>query len=97
MEHLDTILHFGGPTLGISLVSVGLGMIRMDEFAIARVLFWIAVLFFAMPAFQWQFSTTEPWEFRVISGAVAGTVVYVIFPMLLEWSRKRERMAAERL
>jgi len=91
---MDTILHFGGPGLAVSLFALGVGIIRLEEFAKARALFWAAAILFAGPALAWQLTTLEPWPFRVISGAIAAIVVFVIFPRSLEWLKKREAAAS---
>jgi len=50
MGHLDTILHFAGPGLAVTLVSIGIGMARDKDFFVARVLFWIATVIYSVYA-----------------------------------------------
>ena len=65
------------------LIATGFAMVRFDEFVAARVLFWLAVVIFALQQFAWQLVTTTPWWFRLPAGALTGIAVFVVFPILV--------------
>ena len=93
MWNMDWLLHYGGPTVGLSLASIGLGMIRLEEFKIARRFFWTGAIVFSLPCFLWQLTTQDPFGLRLLSGAIASVSIFVVFPAALRWLRKRELMA----
>ncbi len=93
---MGTILRIVGPTGALSLVGIGLGMIRLEEFLIARIIFWISAAFFGTTDFIWQLTTRDEWWFRAISGTVTSIVLLTIFPILLRWLQKRKLMAGKR-
>jgi hypothetical protein len=78
----------------VALIGIGLGMIRLEEFRVARVLFWAAATLLSITDFAWQLVTDSPFWFRAFNGFVVSIAVFVIFPMLLRWLRQRETKAA---
>jgi hypothetical protein len=88
MERILTLWPIYAP--GIALVGIGLGMIRLEEFKVARALFWGAGIFLAVTDFVWQLVTDSPFVVRALNGSVAGIVIFLIFPILLRWLRNRE-------
>jgi hypothetical protein len=78
-----------------TLAGIGLSMARFDEFKISRVLFWIAAIFLCITDFVWQMVTDTPAFLRVFNGIVSAGIVFVVFPMLFEWLKKREERTAK--
>jgi hypothetical protein len=78
-----------------TLAGLGLSMARFDEFKISRALFWIAAIFLCITDFVWQLVTDTPAFLRVFNGIVTAGIVFVVFPMLFEWLRKREERMAK--
>jgi hypothetical protein len=77
-----------------TLTGLGLSMARFDEFGIARSLFWIASIFLGVTDFVWQLVTDTPAVLRVLNGVLTAAIVFVVFPLLFVWLRKRqERMS----
>jgi hypothetical protein len=90
MGHFETIWRIIGPAGAISIVGIGLRFVSFAEFRIARWLVWSGAVLFGLTGIAWQLLTPDPWWLRLISGAVETVVVFVLFPMLLEWMRQRE-------
>jgi acetoacetate decarboxylase len=74
-----------------TIAGIGLSMARFDEFAISRALFWIAAVFLCITDFIWQLVTDTPVILRVFNGIVSAGIIFVIFPMLFDWLKKREK------
>ena len=91
MEHFLTLWPIYAPA--VALVGIGLGMIRLEEFKVCRILFWIAAMFLGFTDFIWQLTTPSPPWFRILNGSIAALAVFVIFPMLLQWLRRRQERA----
>jgi hypothetical protein len=53
MGHVDALLHFAGPGMGLTLATFSFAASRNGEHRAARVLFWLAAAFFSVPALWW--------------------------------------------
>jgi hypothetical protein len=87
------LLHILAGSGALALVSIGLAMLRFDEFKVARYLFWAAGAVAGFTDFWWQLTTTASAPVRIGSGLVAGVAIFVLLPMLLRWLKKRETIA----
>jgi hypothetical protein len=91
MEHVLTLWPIYAPA-GF-FVALGIGMIRLDEFAKARVFFWVSVILLGVIDFLWQCTTDAPFLFRISNGVITGIMVFLVFPKARRWLTAREAKA----
>jgi hypothetical protein len=85
------LLHTLVASGGLTLVGIGLAMVRFDEFKVARGLFWSAGILAGGADFWWQLTTTDSISTRIGTGLVVGLAIFVFLPMLLRWLTEREK------
>jgi hypothetical protein len=76
------------------LIGIGLALMTLPnpssrEFLVAKVCFWLAMLILAGMTLFWELKTESGFRNRVVTGIVMGALIFVLFPVSIQWVESR--------
>jgi hypothetical protein len=78
-----------------ALIGIGLALMAMPnatptEFLAARVCFCLSSLILLASTLSWELRTQYPFSSRVIVGCLVGALIFVLFPISMQWLDTRQ-------
>lgn len=93
MEIMETIWPISAAVIAV-LIGWGGVMVSIahPDYRMARILFLISAVILIITYIVWEITTDKPGWFRISAGILTTIAVSVVLPIILAWTRSREKV-----